>query len=305
MHEIIAIARNTFKEAIRNRILYTILMFALILIAFSGVVGELTISSREKIIKDLGFMAINLFGVAIAVFVGVSLVYTELEKKTIYTIVSKPIGRWQFLLGKYVGLLMTVWVNVLIMSIFFLVSIHFNSMATVVADQVQQQHGWLYNFGLSVVRGVKTFFIWNAYPATMNIMPVIAVTCLELMIITAFAVLFSSFSTPTLSMFFTILTFVAGRLNEDILRFADQVLRNAAKAQQVMEISQAHKPLAYHVANAAAHLVPNLGAYHDVVEQAVYKAHVDIWWGTILYGFLYSAGVLCLAIIVFQRRNFK
>jgi Cu-processing system permease protein len=284
MNEIIAIARNTFKEAIRNRVLYTILMFAIILLAFSGVAGQLTISSRDRVIKDLGFMAINLFGVAIAVFVGVTLVYNELEKKTIYTIVSKPIGRWQFLLGKYFGLLLTVWVNVLIMTLFFLISIHYNALA----NDVENMHGFAHNVGYGILRGLKTFFIWNAYPASSNIMPVIAITLVELMVVTAFSLLYSSFSTPTLSMFLTVFTFIAGRLNEQILHFAEQVLRNAMKAQGLQELTHVKTPAAYYIATAAAYFVPNLGAYRKVVEQA-----------------LYTAGVLCLSIIVFQRRNFK
>ena len=300
MNEIIAIARNTFKEAIRNRILYVILMFALILIAFSGVVSELTISSRERIIKDLGFMAINLFGVAIAVFVGVSLVYNELEKKTIYTIVSKPIGRWQFLLGKYFGLLLTVWFNVLVMTFFFLATLHFYAGRVAPGD-----HGFFYVVASSLGKAVVNIFNWGAYPATHNIMPVIAVTGLELAIITAFAVLYSSFSTPTLSMFFTVLTFVAGRLNEDIIRFADQVLRNAAAAAKEAGVAVVKAPLVYYFAMGAAHVVPNLGAYHRTVEQAVYEPQIQLWWGTVVYGVLYTIGILCLSILIFNRRNFK
>lgn len=298
MREIIAIARNTFKEAIRNRVLYVILMFALILIGFSGVVSELTISSRDRIIKDLGFSAINLFGVAIAVFVGVSLVYNELEKKTIYTIVSKPIGRWQFLLGKYFGLLMTVWVNVFIMTFFFLIAIYYYAATT--GDK-----SFVVAMGQSILQAAVTFFYWNAYPAiTGHIMAVIMVTCLEMAIITAFAVLFSSFSTPTLSMFFTVLTFIAGRLNEDIIRFADQVM---TKATNLAKVSGAavHVPLSYYLSMGAAHLVPNLGAFHRTVEQAIYEPTVSIWWGTILYGLLYTAGILSLSMLIFSRRNFK
>lgn len=306
MNEIVAIAKNTFKEAIRNRVLYVILMFALILIAFSGVVSELTISSRERIIKDLGFMAINLFGVAISVFVGVSLVYNELEKKTIYTIVSKPIGRWQFLLGKYFGLLMTVWVNVLVMTLFFLAAIHYY------IDRGTTDHGFLHVLFASIGKAFVTFFVWGAYEATRNIMAVIAITCLELAIVTAFAVLYSSFSTPTLSMFFTVLTFIAGRLNVDIVRFADQVARKAVEeaiatgtVAAVEHPEIVAKPLSYYLAYGAAHIVPNLDAFHRTVEQAIYEGTVKIWPGTFVYGALYTMGILCLSILIFNRRNFK
>jgi ABC-type transport system involved in multi-copper enzyme maturation permease subunit len=308
MNEIIAIAKNTFKEAIRNRVLYVILMFALILIGFSGILSKLAIAGQDRIVKNMGFMSIDLFGVAIAIFVGVSLVYNELEKKTIYTIVSKPIGRWQFLLGKYFGLLMTVCVNVLIMTLFFLAALHYYDARTNPAGD----HGALYIIGQSILRAFVSFFVWTAYPATANVMQVIAVTLLELGTITAFAVLFSSFSTPTLSMFFTVLTFVAGRLNEDIIRFADQVRTQAMEAAKaangwndLVASVRTELPLSYYFSLGAAHVVPNLGAFHKTVEQAIYEPNIQLWPGTILYGFLYIAGILSLAILIFNRRNFK
>ena len=297
MREILAIAKNTFKEAIRNRILYVILIFALLLIMFSGVLSELTISSRDQIIKDMGFAAINLFGVAIAVFVGVSLVYNELEKKTIYTIVSKPIGRWQFLLGKYFGLLLTVWVNMLVMTYFFLVSLHFNIEADPDASLLQV-------LGSSLVKGFVNLFAWGAFEATRNVMFVIAISCLELAIITAFAILFSSFSTPTLSMFLTVFTFVAGRSNEHIVRFADHVMNNAHKLAATGDTAP-DVPFAYYFAEVAAHIMPNLGAFHRTVAQAIYEDKVQIWPGTLIYGVIYTAGILCLSILIFNRRNFK
>lgn len=300
MKEIVAIARNTFKEAIRNRILYVILMFALVLIVFSGAVSELTISSREKIIKDMGFMAINLFGVAIAVFVGVSLVYNELEKKTIYTIVSKPIGRWQFLLGKYFGLLMTVWFNVIIMSFFFLISLHYHSA-------VGGDDGFMLVFIKSVGKALLNMVCWNAYDVTNNVMLVIFVTLLEMAIITSFAVLYSSFSTPTLSMFFTILTFMAGRMNEDIVNFTSTMLNSALKtaAAEGIPYQDALSP-SYYFAQVASHLMPNLGVFHRTVDQAIYETTLSIpWVDGVGYGVLYTAGILCLSILIFNRRNFK
>jgi len=299
MNQILAIAKNTFKEAVRNRILYVILIFALLLIISSGVLSELTIASREKIMRSLGFTAINLFGVAIAVFVGVSLVYNELEKKTIYTIVSKPIGRWQFLMGKYFGLLMTVWVNVLIMSIFFLSALHYYDAAA-----RPDSSGFLATIALSLGKSVANLFLWDTFAATQAIMPVIAITCLELAVVTAFAILYSSFSTPTLSMFFTILTFIAGRMNEDIIRFTQQVMTNAKKVAQGAG-TDVEVPASFYLANIAAHISPNLGAFSEAVKTAIYDKKTEILQGSLIYGILYSTGVLCLAIMIFQRRNFK
>lgn len=297
MKEIAAIARNTFKEAIRNRILYIILIFSLLLIGISGVLSELSIIDKLKVIRSLGFTSINFFAVAIAVFVGVSLVYNEIEKKSIYTIVSKPIGRGHFIIGKYVGLLLTVWVNVLLMTVCFLVALHYYGGKW-------ENVGFLSALASSIGEAFVDLFAWNHYAETLNVMQVIVVTCMELMIITAFSVLYSSFSTPTLSMIFTVLTFIAGRLNEDIIRFSEQIYTNAMNDARRL----AHPlelPYSYYFAKTASYVVPNLGAFSKAVEQAIYEPKMEIWWGTIVYGFLYSAGVICLAILIFMRRNFK
>lgn len=296
MNEILAIARNTFKEAVRNRILYTILIFALLLILVSGVVSELTIASREQIIKSLGFSSISLFGVAVAVFVGVQLVYNELEKKSIYTIVSKPIGRGQFLLGKYFGLLVTVMFNAVVMTLFFLFSLHYHTaMETPGAAFMPAVLS-------SAGKAVVSFFWWGggeAFSATHNVMPVIAVTMLELAMVTAFAVLYSSFTSPTLSMMFTVMTFVAGRMNGDIVDYAVYIQREAMK-------DGVDTPVSYYVTMGMAHVVPNFGAFERAVETAIYDNIIRVWWpGVIGYGLLYTVGVLALGTVIFQQRNFK
>src|SRR5437870_7555468 len=112
---ILAIARNAFREAVRDRVLYNLVVFVLLLITSAIFVGELSAGEEAKITVDLGLSAMLLFGVFIAVFVGVGLVYKEIERRTLYSILSKPIGRGEFLLGKYLGLCLTLLVNILIM----------------------------------------------------------------------------------------------------------------------------------------------------------------------------------------------
>lgn len=297
MTKILAIARNTFKEAIRNRILYVILIFALLLIGFSGVVSKLTIASRDKIIKDMGFTSINLFGVAIAIFVGVSLVYNELEKKSIYTIVSKPLARWQFLLGKYFGLLLTVWVNILVMTLFFLGSMHFYLATNEGANVISA-------LGQGIFKGAANMVMWSHWTETAGIMPVIGITCLEMAVVTAFAIFFSSFSTPALSMFLTVLTFMAGRMNESIIRFSEFIARDAQSLANSTGTALTYPP-SYHIAIALAHVTPNLGAFGDAVRETISGKPVSLHWQTPVYYALYAAGVLCLSMIIFQRRNFK
>src|SRR3990172_549606 len=118
---ITAIAKNTFREAIRNKILYILLAFAMILIIFSVILSALSIGQEEKIIKDVGLFAITFFGVLIAIMVGIGLIYNELDKRTIYVIISKPIHRYEFVLGKFFGLVLTIVVNIAIMSLVWII----------------------------------------------------------------------------------------------------------------------------------------------------------------------------------------
>ncbi len=115
--KIIALAINTFREAIRDKVLYSLIFFAVLMIGISVILDNLTIGEPTKIIKDFGLASIEIFGVLIAIFVGIGLVYKEMERKTIYNILSKPIHRYQFIIGKYLGLVLTLLVEVLTMSI--------------------------------------------------------------------------------------------------------------------------------------------------------------------------------------------
>ena len=112
-----AIAINTFKEAIRDKILYNLLFFALLMIGASLLLATLTVGEQSKIIIDIGLASINIFGVLIAVFLGIGLISKEIEKRTIYNIIAKPVPRYQFLIGKYIGLLLTIVVNTIIMGV--------------------------------------------------------------------------------------------------------------------------------------------------------------------------------------------
>jgi len=185
---IATIARNAFREAVRDRVLYNLVLFALLLIGGAIFLGELSGGQESKIIIDLGLSAILLFGVFIAIFVGVGLVYKEIEKRTLYSILSKPVSRGQFLVGKYLGLCLTLLVNILIMGVGVSLALAY------------------------VERG------WN--PMMLRIWPTLMLIYLELAIITGVALLFSSFSTPALSALLTFLVFIIGHLSADLKAFA-------------------------------------------------------------------------------------
>ncbi len=113
------VAVNVFRESVRDKVLYNLVAFAVLLMSASYLLGQLTAGQDVKIIKDLGLAAISVFGLLIAVFIGIGLVWKEVERRSIYGVLSKPIRRHEFVLGKYAGLLLTLGVNVAVMTAAF------------------------------------------------------------------------------------------------------------------------------------------------------------------------------------------
>lgn len=325
MGKIVVIALNTFKEAVRNKVLYFLLIFAVIIIAFSTVISDLALGQPERLIKDLGLAATDFFGFLIAVFVGVYLVYNELDRKTIYTIVSKPIDRTQFLLGKFFGLLFTIYVNMAIMTFVLFAVLYFRDVTQydvmskaiwhtdpTTGQEILAQSPTLYYikavFG-SIAKSLGTMVGFYHANLTAGLMKVVLMSALSMAILTAFAIFYSTFSTPTLSAVFTFLTFIIGSLCEDIMRFADKIAENAGGVEALTGAAT----IKYWFARVAVHIVPNL-SYFDRRMEAVYGAP-DVTaamtgpplldWQTIVYGISYTAAILCLASLVFRRRSFK
>src|SRR5947209_2309912 len=114
---------NTFREAVRDRVLYNLVFFALLLLGFTPLFGKISIGLERIILVNLGLTAISLFGVVIAVFIGTGLVSKEIDKKTLYTVLSRPVRRWEFIIGKYFGLAGTLAVNTFFMALVFFVAL--------------------------------------------------------------------------------------------------------------------------------------------------------------------------------------
>lgn len=255
MNRILIIARMTLTEAVRDKILYSVLIFALAMIGSSTVLVTMSLGGEGRMVKDLGLACITLFGVLIATFIGISLVSREIERRTIFTLLSKPVRRAEFLLGKFLGLGLTLAVNI-------------GVMAT----------------GLMVLAWALDGR-W-----TPRIALAVGFSFLELLILTAVAILFSTFSTPTLSAIYTLLIFVIGRLSASLVEFASRFGGTSLKA----------------TATTLYYLLPNLWRFnlsHAVVNELPLRASSLAL--TALYGAMYAAGVLALAIAVFQRRDFK
>ena len=183
-----AIARNAFLEAVRDRVLYNLVFFVLLLTAGAIFLGELSGGQERKIIVDLGLSTMLLFGVFISIFVGIGLVYKEIERRTVYAIFSKPVSRFEFLLGKFLGLSLTLLVNVVVMGMGVSLAL------------------------LYVRRG------WE--PLAISIWPAILLIYVEFMILTSVALLFSSFSSPALSALLTFLVFIIGHFSADLKNLA-------------------------------------------------------------------------------------
>ena len=117
LSRIAAVASNTFRETVRERVLYNLVFFAILMTLAGLLLGELSIRQDEKVIKDIGLAAIELFGIGIALFIGVGLVSKEIERRSLYPLLAKPLTRAEFYLGKFAGLAFTLFVNVTVMTL--------------------------------------------------------------------------------------------------------------------------------------------------------------------------------------------
>lgn len=178
---IAGIAVNTFRESIRDKVLVTLLVFAVLVMGSSRVIQPLALGEEGKVVKDLGLAAITFFTVLIAILVGGRIVYKEVEKRTIYIMLAKPVRRWEFILGKYVGLMAVLLVSLVVMTAFFYVMLPLS--------------------------GVKV----SLYPLLA-----VAMTFFQLAILTAVAVFFSTFVPPIASAVFTFAVYFVGHMTRDL-----------------------------------------------------------------------------------------
>ena len=249
------IAMNTLREAIRHRLLYTLLFFAVTMIGFSVLIASLSYVEGERIIQDIGLASIRLFSVGIAIFVGIGLIHGEVDRRTIYTILSKPVTRSEFLLGKFIGLLLTVWLQLCLMALAFAV--------------------------VSLLAGA---------PLDLGYAAALFLVGVELMVVVAVATLFSSFSTPMLSAFFTLGIYALGHLS-----------RNLYFLGQESEVENVRR-----AATLIYRLLPDLETFNLSI-QAVHALPIpaaEVGWA-VLYGLAYTTALLALAAYIFNRRDLE
>lgn len=256
LNRVVTIATNTFREAVRDRVLYNLVVFVLLITGCAVFLGELTAGQEARTIVNIGLSAMLLFGVFIAIFVGVGLVSKEIEKKTLYAVFSKPVGRGEFIVGKYLGLCLTLLVNVAVMGLGVSLALLF------------------------IGGGSLAWTIWGA----------VALTFLQLAIVTAVAVLFSSFSSPALSSLLTFLVFIIGNFSSSLRDFADNLGSAAAK----------------YLFGAIYYILPNLSFYSFATPAAYGKVpDTATFMYALIYAALYSTILLSITVLIFRRRNLK
>ncbi len=265
---IAVVAAAVFKESVRDRVPVSVVAFTVLLMAMSYLIAQLTAGQDLKIIKDLGLAALSIFGLMITVFIGISLVSKEVERRSIYALLSKPVTREEFLIGKYLGLVTTLAVNLGAMTLAF--------------------YGVLFYIDQSASEAMRA--AWPAPATDPRLLTAIVLIFAELMLITAVALFFSTFSSPLLAAALTLALWVAGHFNADLRQFETVV-----DAQ----------PLVY-LTRAVYYLLPNLAPFNVKAEVvhgiAVERSHVLL---TLSYAGVYISALLLMAVAVFRRRDFK
>jgi ABC-type transport system involved in multi-copper enzyme maturation permease subunit len=253
-----AVARNTFREAVRDRVLYNLVFFALLMIAAAILVGQISIGIESLVIVSLGLSAISLIGLLMAIFIGVGLVYKEIDKRTLYALLSKPIRRGEFLVGKFAGLVLTLTVNTALMTLGLAAALFFVKRSLAASD------------GTILI---AVYFI-----------------LLKLALVTALALLFSCFSTPLLSILFTVGIYLTGLFANDIRAFSSITGNRALDA----------------VAVTFSYLLPNFNNFNAIASAAHGRAipRALILHNT-AYAAVYTGIVLLTAAATFSRRNLK
>jgi ABC-type transport system involved in multi-copper enzyme maturation permease subunit len=263
-----AVALSVFRESIRDRVFYNLLLFAVLLVGAAVLIGQMTAGQDLKIIKDLGLAATSFFGLFIAVFVGIGLVWKEVERRSVYSLLAKPVRRPELVLGKYLGLAFTLLVNVVVMAVVLYVLLAFMQASS--PENVRAA--------------------WEAPAVDPALLKSFLLIYVQLLMVTAIALFFSTFAGPMVSMALTFGLYVIGHFNADLKHF-DAVVTSA--------------PLVW-LLRALYYLLPNLAPF-DVTAKVVHGQPVPAGYLllTIGYAAIYIAVLLVAASAIFSRRDLK
>ncbi len=308
MSRIYAIALNTFREAVRDKILYGMLAMAVVLLLFSLALGELSLGQNERVVADVGMASISFFSVMMSVFLGASLLYKEIERKTLYVILPKPIARYEFLLGKYFGIVATATVFVLIMG-----GVHFWVSAIQQGADILQAVGvaalalaalggltyrahdrtavlvpWALGF-----LGAMAYYAISAGAEVGYLLAAFTLNIAEVALVAAVALLFSSFSTPFLTGAFVLGVWVMGRSADTMAS-----IRSPRVPAEVRALLR-----------GVVEVVPNFNLFVPgrraltvgLAEQGGVWRYVG---ESVVYAGVYAALLLILGSLIFRKRDF-
>lgn len=249
---ILAVAQNTFRESVRDKVLYVLLFFAAVAILGSKALGWVSMGQDIKIMKDVSLAAVLIFGVLIAIFVGTNLVYKEIDKRTLYTILARPMRRHEFILGKYLGLALLL------------------ALVTVIMTAISAAY-------IAALGGAVTVSFFLAA----------ILIYAELLLITAFAVLLSSLTSPILGALIVFSIFLFGHATTILVDLP----------QQIEGASRYLLRLVYY-------LIPNLNNFNIRAEaaNAVDISLAYVLWA-LAYGAAYTALLLILAAWAFDKKD--
>ena len=308
MGRVFAIAINTFREAVRDKVLYGVLGFAVALLLFTLALAELSLNQQRRVVLDIGLASISFFSVVIAVFLGSSLLYKEIERKTLYVILAKPIRRWEFLLGKYIGIVGTAAVFIAIMgaiqlwvtgvqadaSVSLLVAVPLLSFLALALALTfsKDRTAVLVPWSLAFL-AASTLMLRATDVSLGPILSALLLSFGEVLVLSAVALLFSSFSTPFLTGAFSLGVWLVGRSADEMASIRDAQVGPTVGA----------------MLRGLARVVPNFNLFvpgrHALTESALVASDLLRYLGTTMaYGVAYATLLLCVAALIFRRRDF-
>jgi len=262
------VATHVFKESVRDKVLYNLVAFAVLLIGVSYLIGQLTAGQDVKMVKDLGLAAMSVFGLFIAIFIGVGLVAKELERRSVYALLVKPIERHEFILGKYAGLMLTLAINVAIMTVAYYAVL----------------------WGVAQSFPAESREMWTVPVLDPALMKAIVLIVAQFGLVTAIALFFSTFSSPFLSAALSFALYVAGHFGADLREFG----------------AITESPLTAALCTAVSYVIPNFSVLD--VKAAVVHGRPVSWTfvaGGVGYVAVYASAVLTAAMLIFSRRDFR
>lgn len=303
-----AIAINTFREAVRDKVLHGVLAFACAILVFTLALAELSLHQQRRVVLDVGLASISFFSVVIAVFLGSSLLYKEIERKTLYVILPKPIRRHELLIGKYLGIVVTAAVFIAIMGAvqLWLTAVHAGASAALLALfpvvalaalglsmwRVRDRTAVLVPWALATAACAAGL----AATTDVDLGPILAALLLvfgEVIVLSAVALLFSSFSTPFLTGALTLGVWIVGRSADEMAE-----MRSRAMADSIES-----------VLHVLARVVPNFHLFvpgrHVLTEEVAVAGGLSTYLATTMaYALVYAGALLLAAALIFRRRDF-